>query len=110
MRLPRDLTGHQLTALLGRHYGYEVVRQSGSHLRLTTTVAGHHHITVPAHDALRVGTLAAILAEVARHPGVSRTEVQQRLFTERQPGSIRATVRPRLGLRYRGGLLRGAAH
>jgi hypothetical protein len=28
---------------------------------------GEHHITIPAHNPLRVGTLAAILAEVAHH-------------------------------------------
>jgi hypothetical protein len=35
VRLPRDLGGEELAALLGR-YGYEVTRQIGSHLRLTT--------------------------------------------------------------------------
>jgi hypothetical protein len=30
-------------------------------IRLTTTTPREHHITIPRHDALRVGTLAAIL-------------------------------------------------
>jgi predicted RNA binding protein YcfA (HicA-like mRNA interferase family) len=35
MRLPRDLGGEKLAVLL-RRYGYEVTRQTGSHMRLTT--------------------------------------------------------------------------
>jgi predicted RNA binding protein YcfA (HicA-like mRNA interferase family) len=62
MRLPRDLGGEDLAILLKR-YGYEVTRQTGSHLRLTTQQEGEHHITIPRHAALRVGTLNAILKE-----------------------------------------------
>jgi predicted RNA binding protein YcfA (HicA-like mRNA interferase family) len=51
MRLPRDLSGQQLVQLL-RRFGYEVTRQSGSHVRLTTFEKGEHHITVPAVDPL----------------------------------------------------------
>lgn len=61
MRLPRDLSGRELATLLDRHYGYKVARQSGSHLRLVTTVGGEHRVTVPAGGPLRVGTLAAML-------------------------------------------------
>ena len=35
MRLPRDLAGLELVKLL-RGMGYEVTRQTGSHMRLTT--------------------------------------------------------------------------
>lgn len=61
-------------------FGYEVTRQTGSHMRLSTRTRGEHHVTIPDHDALRVGTLAAILAEVGAHFGVDRTEVARRLF------------------------------
>ncbi len=66
--------------LVERHYGYKVVRQSGSHLRLMTTEAGEHRVAVPAGGPLRVGTLAAILAEVATHHAVSRAALEQRLW------------------------------
>ncbi|MHB8619725.1 MAG: type II toxin-antitoxin system HicA family toxin [Chloroflexota bacterium] len=80
MRLPRDLSGARLAAVLGR-YGYEQTRQTGSHLRLTTTVRGHeHHITIPNHDALRVGTLSGILEDVAAYLGESRDKVAEELF------------------------------
>jgi predicted RNA binding protein YcfA (HicA-like mRNA interferase family) len=71
MRLPRDLSGEELAVLL-RRYGYEVTRQTGSHMRLTTLQGGEHHITVPRHKSLRLGTLSAILRDVAEHLGMER--------------------------------------
>ena len=46
MRLPRDLTGAELAMLL-KQYGYQITRQTGSHMRLTTMVGGEHHVTIP---------------------------------------------------------------
>ena len=79
MRLPRDLSGEELAVLL-RHYGYEVTRQTGSHMRLTTTQGGEHHITIPRHKPLRVGTLSAILRDVAEHLGITRQTLVETLF------------------------------
>ena len=79
MKLPRDLSGAALAKAL-RIYGYEITRQSGSHLRLTTAQAGEHHVAIPNHDPLRVGTLAAVLAEVAEHHAVSRDALIEKLF------------------------------
>ena len=80
MRLPRDLTGTELVQRLGR-VGYTVTRQTGSHMRLTcAAVQGEHHITVPRHNPLRLGTLAAILDAVAGHRGVSREALLDVLF------------------------------
>ena len=79
MRLPRDLSGDQLAVLL-RRYGYEVTRQTGSHMRLTTTREGEHHVTIPRHASLRVGTLSAILGDVAAHLGISRQALLEALF------------------------------
>ena len=79
MRLPRDLSGDQLAVLL-RRYGYEVTRQTGSHMRLTTTQEGEHHVTIPLHASLRVGTLSAILGDVAGHLGISRQALREALF------------------------------
>lgn len=53
MKLPRDLTGVELSKRLAR-LGYTVTRQTGSHLRLTSGQHGEHHVTVPRHDPLRV--------------------------------------------------------
>ena len=80
MRLPRDLSGKELAQALHK-VGYNITRQTGSHVRLTTQDRGEHHVTVPLHDALRVGTLAAILGDIAEHLGVTREELASRLFT-----------------------------
>lgn len=79
VRLPRDLSGHDLAVLL-RQVGYAVSRQSGSHMRLTTQTKGEHHVTIPAHGSLRLGTLAAILDEVGRHHGLTRDALVQALW------------------------------
>jgi predicted RNA binding protein YcfA (HicA-like mRNA interferase family) len=79
VRLPRDLSGTDLARTL-RDLGYEVTRQTGSHMRLTTLENGEHHITIPHHDPLRVGTLSAILTDVAQHFGITRDELTRRLF------------------------------
>lgn len=79
MKLPRDVSGQDLAQRL-RHYGYEVTRQVGSHMRLTTQERGQHHVTIPAHDSLRVGTLEVILDSVAHHLSLDRQELAQRLF------------------------------
>ena len=79
MRLPRDLDGAELARALGK-LGYRITRQTGSHVRLTTTEGGEHHVTVPAHTPLRVGTLAGILDVVARHHGLTREQLLARLL------------------------------
>ena len=82
MRLPRDLSGDDLAKAL-RGLGFEATRQTGSHLRLTTLDHGDHHVTIPRHNALRVGTLAGILSDVAEHFELSREESAARLFGEK---------------------------
>lgn len=81
MSLPRDLSGERLTILLRRRYGYSVVRQRGSHMRLVATGdSGEHRVTVPLHRPLRVGTLNAILWDIANFRGIHRDEVVRDLF------------------------------
>lgn len=79
MRLPRDVSGAELAKRLER-LGYRVTRQTGSHLRLTCVDPPEHHVTVPNHESLRVGTLAAILQSVAVRHGLSRDALAARLF------------------------------
>ena len=78
MKLPRDLAGTDLAKKL-KILGYTVTRQAGSHIRLTTTLNGEYHVTVPAHDPLKVGTLAGILADIAAHHKISKEELLHKL-------------------------------
>jgi predicted RNA binding protein YcfA (HicA-like mRNA interferase family) len=79
VKLPRDISGAELIRALGR-VGYRVTRQTGSHVRLTTDSPTQHHVTVPMHDSLRIGTLAGILNDVATHLKVTREELQEKIF------------------------------
>ncbi|MGB8509540.1 MAG: type II toxin-antitoxin system HicA family toxin [Pyrinomonadaceae bacterium] len=78
MRLPRDVSGDDLAKAL-KGLGYEVTRRAGSHMRLTTTENGEHHVTIPRHSPLRIGTLAAILDDVTAHFRINRNELLARL-------------------------------
>lgn len=53
MRIPRDLSGADLA-----------------------------HVTIPNHDPLRIGTLAATLDSVARHHALSRDALLEQLFSK----------------------------
>lgn len=79
MKLPRDISGSQLARALGA-LGYVIKRQTGSHMRLTTEQNGMHHVTIPAHSPIRIGTFAAILDEVAGHFEITRAELIDQLF------------------------------
>ena len=79
MKLPRNLTGLQWVKEL-ESLGYQITRQTGSHIRLTTLENGEHHITVPAHNPLKTGTLSAILNDIAQHFNLTRDELLKRLL------------------------------
>jgi predicted RNA binding protein YcfA (HicA-like mRNA interferase family) len=79
MKLPRDLTGQQLAKALAT-LGYTVDRQTGSHMRLTTQQNGVHHITVPNHSPIKIGTLNAILKAIADHFDISREDLIHQIF------------------------------
>ncbi|MBI3885337.1 MAG: type II toxin-antitoxin system HicA family toxin [Opitutae bacterium] len=71
MRIPRQVSGAELAKAL-RALGYELSRQDGSHLRLTTALNGTHHVTVPNHKTLKVGTLiGGVIKPVAAHHKLS---------------------------------------
>ncbi len=74
MRLPRNASGADLVKAL-RVCDYQISRQTGSHIRLTTSENGTHHVTIPNHSPIRIGTLAAILDDIANHFKISRQEL-----------------------------------
>jgi predicted RNA binding protein YcfA (HicA-like mRNA interferase family) len=70
MKLPRDISGERLVrVLLG--LGYVVVRQKGSHVRLTHPGPPQVHVVVPMHRGIKVGTLHDILQTVTEQRGLS---------------------------------------
>lgn len=81
-KIPRDISGRKLVALLKKH-GYEIQRQTGSHIRLRAEIQGQEHkITIPAHDPIKIGTLNKILGDTANHMKISKRELIKKLFGE----------------------------
>ena len=81
MKMPRDVSGAELARALVR-FDYQMTRQSGSHMRLTSRRKGtEHHITIPAHTPLKVGTLSQILSDVASYLEITRDQLINELFS-----------------------------
>lgn len=79
MKIPRDLSAKVLIKSL-KKYGYEPIRQSGSHITLTTKIGGIHSVTIPNHDPLKIGTLSSILQNIAEHVGKTRLELMEEIL------------------------------
>ena len=80
MRLPREISGEELVQHLTK-LGYKQTRQTGSHIRLTCiSDKGEHHITVPQHKILRIGTLNNILSDIASYLKKEKGDLINELF------------------------------
>ena len=74
-KTPRNVSGSDLIKLLAK-YDYEVARQKGSHIRLSrSSHEGAHHLTIPNHDPIKLGTLNAILSDAAAHLKITKEEL-----------------------------------
>ena len=81
MKLPRDVSGDDLVRAL-RRFGYQITRQKGSHVRLTSNLKGtEHHVTIPNHSQIKIGTLAQILGDVATYLDLTSEELTRQLFS-----------------------------
>lgn len=80
MRVPRDISGEELVKLLKR-YRYQITRQTGSHMRLTTYIKeAEHHITIPNHKYLKIGTINSILVDIADYLKIDKKTLIDELF------------------------------
>lgn len=79
-KIPRDLSGMDLAGLL-KKFGYEITRQTGSHMRLTSKLKNEpHHITIPNHTPLKIGTLSQILKDIADYLKIEKNDLIKKLF------------------------------
>ena len=81
-KIPRDVSGRELAKLL-KKYGYEINRETGSHIRLVSKFKGKdegHNITVPDHHPIKIGTLNNILRDLADYLKISKKELVNNLF------------------------------
>jgi len=79
MKLPLNISADELINS-AQKFGYVVTRQKGSHIRITTSINGQHHLTIPNHSPIKLGTLSSILNDIASHFNLSKEEVINRLF------------------------------
>jgi len=80
MKIPRDVSGDELARLLAQ-YGYVITRQTGSHMRLTSSSKGsEHHITIPRHTPLKINTMNNILKNIASYLEIERSQFVDKLF------------------------------
>ena len=75
MKIPRDVSGVHLSAVLCRKWQYRKVHQVGSHIILETSEPTHDRIAIPDHHPLRLGALSSILRVDARHKSVARDAI-----------------------------------
>jgi len=81
-KLPRNLSGRKLAQLIKKVYGYEITRETGSHIRLVSAYKGsQHHLTIPDHMELRIGTLNNILNDIGSYLEITKDVLAERLFS-----------------------------
>lgn len=79
MKLPRNISAKSLIKTTEK-LGYKITRQTGSHIRLTTIERGQHHITVPNHDPIKIGTLSGIISDIANHFQTTKEDITEKIF------------------------------
>jgi predicted RNA binding protein YcfA (HicA-like mRNA interferase family) len=78
-KTPRDVSGSDLIKVLSK-YGYSVVRQTGSHIRLSRSTGDTvHNLTIPNHNPMKLGTLSAILNDASTQLKISKDELISKL-------------------------------
>ena len=75
MKLPRDVSASDLLKALAK-LGYVKTRQKGSHIRLSR-VSGDstHHLTIPNHNPIKLGTLRNILKDVTENTKIGIDDI-----------------------------------
>ena len=77
----RRLSGDEVIGILER-FGFAVVAQSGSHVKLRRIIAtsGKQTLTIPRHKEMDTGTLRAVFRQASRY--VSSEELRPYFYTD----------------------------
>ena len=79
-KIPRDVSGREMAKLL-KIYGYNIIKEKGSHIRLLSDFKGSEYkITIPDHIQIKIGTLNNILNDISRYLEMSKEQLVQELF------------------------------
>jgi predicted RNA binding protein YcfA (HicA-like mRNA interferase family) len=78
-KAPRDVSGQDLIKILS-NYGYKVIRQTGSHIRMSIIIEDiSKNITIPNHAPIKLGTLMSILNEVSSQLAINKEDIINKL-------------------------------
>ena len=77
MKMPRDINSDELIKVVSQ-YGYNISRQTGSHIRLTNK-DGSHNITIPNHSPIKIGTLSSIIKDICTINNISISDFIKKL-------------------------------
>jgi len=79
MKIPPDILGRDIIKAL-KVFGYETVRQNGSHIMVTSIKNGEHHLVITNHSPVKVVTLNGIISHVSQLFQLTKEEVLNQLF------------------------------
>jgi predicted RNA binding protein YcfA (HicA-like mRNA interferase family) len=79
MKTPRNVSALELIKALG-NLGYIKTAQKGSHIKITTEQNGQHHLSIPNHTPIKIGTFKAIIKQVSIHFEKDTDEIMKLLF------------------------------
>ena len=72
MMPPCKLSGEELARQDFGRFGYRLLRQKGSHITLNADAQdGERRLTIPSRRKMSVGTISAIISELAGHLGLN---------------------------------------
>lgn len=79
MKLIRNISAQELIKALEK-LDYFPTRQKESHIRLSNRKEPLHHITIPNHRPIKIGTLSSILKDIAYHNNMTKEDLLILLF------------------------------
>jgi hypothetical protein len=80
LKLPRDVSGEELVRSL-RRFGYEVTRQTGSHMRIPSKFQRYGTSRYdPGPSTTQSRNASEILGDVASYLDLTREQLTQQLF------------------------------
>jgi predicted RNA binding protein YcfA (HicA-like mRNA interferase family) len=79
MKLFRNINAQELIKALEK-LDYYPTRQKGSHIRLSNKSEPTHHITIPNHRPIKIGTLSSIIKDIAANNKMSKEDLLNMLF------------------------------
>lgn len=68
----RILNGKEIIKIFTK-YGAQIIRQKGSHVRLSVQLIDIKYITIPLHDPVKRGTLSGIIKDFQECFGIEKT-------------------------------------